>query len=240
MIKVNSALILYFSALLLYIIAVLINSDNLELFSKPIIIPSIYYFYYSSVRGKINYLFSASILSFFIGEILILISIEDYFLLSLIALIIPYFIVFYFVLQDLIFYLKKKKINLNVFSLYVFVMLLVYIFFNVLMMMIEENSLEFYIYSLYGIMLFFLGVLAFVMQINYANKTILFTGLTIACFIMSDLFFVFTKIFPDLWVLKAINIITQELSFFCYVSYFIFRTKFKIYSRKNSVKKIIY
>lgn len=234
MIKINSALILYFTALLLFIISVLIDSDNLELFSKPIIIPSIYYFYYISVRGKINYLFSFSILSFFIGEILILISAEDYLLLSLIALIIPYFIVFYFMLQDLIYYLKKRKINLNVFSFYIFVMFLAYLLSNVLLMIFEENSLEFYIYVLYGVVLLFLGVLAFVMQINYTNKAILFAGLTIVCFIMSDLFFVFAKFSPDLMVLKAVNVITQELSFFCYVNYFIFRTKFNFYGKKNS------
>ena len=69
MFKVNSALILYFIASILYVFAVLIGSDNLELFSKPIIIPSIYYFYYISVRGKIDYLFTFSVVSFFIGEI---------------------------------------------------------------------------------------------------------------------------------------------------------------------------
>ena len=92
MVKVNSALILYFTAFVLYMIAVIIGSDNLELFSKPIIIPSIYYFYYISVRGKINYLFSFSVWSFFIGEILHLISRDDFNISGLIFLLIPYFI----------------------------------------------------------------------------------------------------------------------------------------------------
>ena len=78
MIKVSSALILYFSAVIFYVLAVIIGSDNLELFSKPIIIPSIYYFYYTSVKGKINYLFSFSILSYFIGEILYLLNNNEF------------------------------------------------------------------------------------------------------------------------------------------------------------------
>ena len=106
MVKVNSALILYFTAFVLYMIAVIIGSDNLELFSKPIIIPSIYYYYYISVRGKVNYLFSFSILSFFIGEILHLISREDFNISGLIFLLIPYFIILHFIIQDLIYYLK--------------------------------------------------------------------------------------------------------------------------------------
>ena len=150
MLKVNSALILYFTAFILYVFAVIIGSDNLELFSKPIIIPSIYYFYYISVRGKIDYLFSFSVLSFFIGEILHLISREEFNVSGLIFLLIPYFIILFFIFQDLIYYLKKKKINLNTFSFYIIVMLLLYLFFNVLMMMIEENSFEFFIYSIFN------------------------------------------------------------------------------------------
>ena len=110
MVKVNSALILYFIALVIYIIAVMIDSDNLELFTKPIIIPSIYYYYYISVRRKIDYLFSFSMLSFFVGEILHLISKEEFYVPGLIFLLIPYFIVLFFLISDLIYYLKKRKI----------------------------------------------------------------------------------------------------------------------------------
>ena len=233
MLKVNSALILYFTAFILYVIAVLIDSDNLELFSKPIIIPSIYYFYYISVRGKIDYLFSLSVLSFFIGEILHLISREEFNVSGLVFLLIPYFIVLYFIFQDLIYYLKKKKINLNTFSFYVIVMLLVYLIFNALMMMIEEKSFEFFIYFLYGILLLLMGILAFVMLINYNNRTILYTGFMVGCFLISDLFFVFSKNIPDLLALKMINVATQELSFFFYISYFVYRTKFKLYGNTN-------
>ena len=233
MVKVNSALILYFIAFIFYIIAVLIGSDNLELFSKPIIIPSIYYFYYISVRGKIDYLFSLSVLSFFIGEILHLISREEFNVSGLVFLLIPYFIVLYFIFQDLIYYLKKKKINLNTFSFYIIVMLLVYLLFNALMMMIEEKSFEFFIYFLYGILLLLMGILAFVMLINYNNRTILYTGFMVGCFLISDLFFVFSKNIPDLLALKMINVATQELSFFFYISYFVYRTKFKLYGNTN-------
>ena len=53
--KVHSALILYLAAILVYVMAVLFGSDNLELLIKPIIIPSVYYFYYISVKGKISF-----------------------------------------------------------------------------------------------------------------------------------------------------------------------------------------
>ena len=97
MVKVNSALFLYFAAILLYVVAVLIGSDNLELFSKPIIIPSIYYFYYTSVKGKISYLFTFSVLSYFTGEILFLLNQDDFLLSSLVFFGIPYIIITFFI-----------------------------------------------------------------------------------------------------------------------------------------------
>ena len=109
MLKVNSALILYFTAFILYVFAVLIGSDNLELFTKPIIIPSIYYFYYISVRGKIDYLFSFSVLSFFIGEILHLISREEFNVSGLIFLLIPYFIILFFIFSRFNLLFEKEK-----------------------------------------------------------------------------------------------------------------------------------
>ena len=78
MANLNSALVLYFGALILYVVSIFFDSPNLELFSRPIIIPSIYYFYFISVKGRVNLLFSVSILSFFIGEILYLISASDF------------------------------------------------------------------------------------------------------------------------------------------------------------------
>ncbi|WP_291108756.1 hypothetical protein [Flavobacterium sp. UBA6195] len=235
MFKVNSVLILYFIASILYVFAVLIGSDNLELFSKPIIIPSIYYFYYISVRGKIDYLFTFSVVSFFIGEILHVINRDDFNIVGLVFLLIPYFFVLYYIAHDLLYYLKEKKIKLNTFSFYIIVMLLLYLFINVLIM-IEDNSLEFFIYAVFATLLLFMGILAFVMLINYSNRTILYTGFMVGCFLISDLFYVFSKKIPDLLALKMINVITQELSFFCYISYFIYRTKFRMYSKPNSLK----
>ena len=44
-------------------------------------------------------------------------------------------------------------------------------------------------------------------------------------FIISDLFFIFSKSTKDVIALKMISIISQQLSYFFYVSYFIYRTK---------------
>lgn len=223
--KVHSALILCFVAILLYLIAVLLGSDNLELLSKPIIIPAVYYFYYISVKGKINFLFSFSILSYFFAEILLLISATDFLYPGLVCFGIPYLIITYFLAQDFLYYLKKRKYAINNFSFYIIIILLLYLLYNVLSFINESSKLEFSFYIFNGILLFVMGIFAFLIQFNFNNKTILYMVLMVVFFIISDLFFIFSKSTKDVIALKMISIISQQLSYFFYVSYFIYRTK---------------
>ncbi|MQP52536.1 MULTISPECIES: hypothetical protein [unclassified Flavobacterium] len=225
MVKVNSALFLYFAAILLYVVAVLIGSDNLELFSKPIIIPSIYYFYYTSVKGKISYLFTFSVLSYFIGEILFLLNQDDFLVSSLVFFGIPYIIITFFLAQDFLFYLKIKKYDVNNISFYIILMLLFYLLYNVLSFINETSQIEFSIYIIYGILLLVMGLLSFLIQFNFNNKAISFMVLMIVFFIISDLFYIFSKSTKDVMALKLINVVSQQLSYYLYVGYFVYRTK---------------
>lgn len=225
MVKVNSALFLYFAAILLYVVAVLIGSDNLELFSKPIIIPSIYYFYYTSVKGKISYLFTFSVLSYFTGEILFLLNQDDFLVSSLVFFGIPYIIITFFLAQDFLFYLKIKKYDVNNISFYIILMLLFYLLYNVLSFINETSQIEFSIYIIYGILLLVMGLLSFLIQFNFNNKAISFMVLMVVFFIISDLFYIFSKSTKDVMALKLINLVSQQLSYYLYVRYFVYRTK---------------
>ena len=224
MANLNSALVLYFGALILYVVSIFFDSPNLELFSRPIIIPSIYYFYFISVKGRVNLLFSVSILSFFIGEILYLISTSDFLIQGLICFGIPYFIVVYFLCQDFLFYLKKKKYSINNLSFYIVLLLLFYLLYNVLSFINETSQLEFSIYIMYGILLFVMGIITFLIQFNFNNRTILFMVLMVMSFIISDIFFIFSNMMEEVFSLLIIKVLVQQLSYFLFVGYFIHRT----------------
>ena len=236
MANLNSALVFYFGALILYVLSIFFDSPNLELFSRPIIIPSIYYFYFISVKGRINLLFSISILSFFIGEILYLISASDFLIQGLICFGIPYFIVTYFLCQDFLYYLNKKKYEINSISFYIIILLLFYLLYNVLSFINESSQLEFSIYIIYGILLFVMGILTFLIQFNFNNRTILYMVLMVSSFIVSDLFFIFSTNMKDVIALKLLNVISQQLSYCLFVGYFIYRTRFKIYEKNNFLR----
>ncbi|MCW1148275.1 hypothetical protein [Flavobacterium lacisediminis] len=231
MIKLNSALLLYFIAIILFVIASIFGNENLELFSKPMIIPSLFYYYYIRVRGRINFLFSFSILLYFIGEIILLINKDAFFFEGFAFFLIPYFIISYFLFQDFRYYIKKKKIQINNFSFYVIIILFIYISINMISLLKDDGSVKMIIYSLFGILLFFMGLLVGIIQINCANRTVLFSSLMVTSFIISDIFYIFFTRIPDFLFLKVIYHLLQELTFYFYFSYFISRTNFKIYGK---------
>lgn len=225
----NAALVLFFGALILYLVSFFINSSDLELFSRPVIIPAIYYYYYVSVKGKINILFSLAMLCYFIGEILFMISAQDFLTIALIFFVIPYFIITYFLFQDFLYYLKKKKYQANLFSFLIVFLLLSYLIYNVLAFVTDATKLDFGLYVLFGVLLFVICLLAFLIQLNYSNRTVLFMILMVTTFFVSDMFFVFSKMMNEVFALKIINIFTKQISYFLFVSYFINRTKFQLW-----------
>ena len=236
MIKLNSALLFYFTALLLYACSIFFDSQNLELFCRPVIIPSVYYFYFTSVKGKVNFLFSISILFFFVGEILFLISQTDFLIPGLICYLLPYFIVTFFLCQDFLYYLKKKQYKVNSLAFYIIFLLLLYLIYNSLFLAMESSKVEFSIYILFGILLLFMGMISFLIQFNFNNRTILFMILMVIAFVVSDLFFIFSTRMQDLMALKMINLLMQQLSYFLYAGYFIYRSRYKIYGNKDTSK----
>jgi hypothetical protein len=233
--KLNAALTLFAVALILYITALLIDSPDLELFSRPIIIPSIYYYYYIKVRGSINLLFSISILSYFTGEIINLISEKDLVKAELLFFIIPYFITTYFLYQDFTYYLKKRKYNMESISFFIVLSLLIYIIYSVLAMTTDTDDFEFGIYIVFAILLFVMTTLSFLIQVNYSNKTIFFMILMVSSFLFSDIFYVFSVMMNEVFSLKMINVITQQLSYFLFVSYFINRTNYKLWKKRSQI-----
>ena len=95
----------------------------------------------------------------------------------------------------------------------------------------DDGSVKMIIYLLFGILLFFMGLLVGIIQINCANRTVLFSSLMVTSFIISDIFYIFFTRIPDFLFLKVIYHLLQELTFYFYFSYFISRTNFKIYGK---------
>ena len=77
--KLNASLGLYILAGVLYVVSSCLDNEWITLVTKPVIIPSIVFYYFTQIRRKSDDLFVLSLVLFFFGDILYLINLEDYY-----------------------------------------------------------------------------------------------------------------------------------------------------------------
>ena len=74
---------IYFLIAVVYVIASLFHFENLILLSKPALLPILYFLLYGRNKSKTLTICFTFSMSFFIGDVLSLISVQDYYIQSL-------------------------------------------------------------------------------------------------------------------------------------------------------------
>lgn len=222
--KSKIALQLFLGAFLMYLISIVFDLEILELIAKPIIIPSISMYYLFEAKRNYSYTFLTSLFFFFTGDMLYMLKIEEFYFLGLVVFSVPYLFVIYFIVKDII-AIKKNGGKQNDFTFLAILVILSILLCSVLSFLEIKSTLEFVIYLFLGIQLVIMGVLTSIVYYNEANKQSFFLILAVACFIMSDLFFILNKNIHELMIFKIINGFTQTISYLFYVKYFLEKTK---------------
>lgn len=225
MVKKNPSIILFCIAGILYFISVLINNEYLALLTKPVIIPSIFVYYYIESKGRLNNLFVLSLVTFFIGDMLYLINIDDYYVLGLFVFLTPYLIVLFFLFKDIVNFLKRNKINKSDLSFIIILFFLIYLMISILNVLDTSSNVEFIYFLLFGIELVFMGVFATLLYVNENSKVNFYLIIGVSLFIVSDIFFILNKNLFPLIIFKLANILSQIISYYFYTRYFIERQK---------------
>lgn len=223
--KFSASLCLYIISSILIFIAVLLDNEILAFITKPILIPSIVFYYFSKLKRKASDLFVISFVLFFIVDMLYLINLEDYYHFGLLVFLFPYLIIIYFVFNDLSALLKTRVIRKIDISLYVVVSLLIYLFFSLLNLLQFETKKEFIYVLIIGLELFVMTVLTALVFLYSSYKKNAYLVFATVSFILSDIFFMLAMQFLDIFVLKLVNALAQSASYFFYVSYFLERNK---------------
>jgi len=219
------ALILYVLSGLFYLVAAIANLDHLAPIVKPIIIPSIFFYYWQEQEGKISFWSSMILLLLFISGILNLFYDEKSFFFVVLCNLLAYCILLSFVLKN-IFELKfyfPDKINLSY-------MVLMFLFFLSLLYisLVLMFDLKFELYLLiivYGISSVSFGSLATILYTLQQNQTNFFLMMTSFTFIVSDLFFVMYHYYYNFTFFMGISILSYVVSFYVLVHYFLLAKK---------------
>lgn len=218
--KIKTSLLLYLLSSFLVLITVVLNKRELEQFVKPIVIPSIYFYYLQYRYKRINWWFSIAILACFIGDMIVLIDPQFEILWIVFSFLVCYIILIKFGIDDLI----PQK--LTVYTIGFGVISVSFLLFVILSIvdLIEPKSTERYILFLfYGICLLILTVIALFNFFSDASKAALYFSIMALCIVISDVFYSFYHFIEPFKMFNYINIFFQLASYYCMVSYFLVR-----------------
>jgi hypothetical protein len=217
--KANTpSLILYFLALTFAIIFDFLKEDFIGMYAKAIVVPSIFIYYLITTNYKIS-LIQGFIFAFcFTGEVFNLMEVEATELGSLFCFLSVYLLFLRLIYDD---YRKIKLRKNDLLPVGIVVVFILYLLISVLGLQYEKVNEYHLIYTIYGIVLSILGCVSFISYITKGTYLTLLLTLMTACFIFSDIFFIFNQSFDHSIVLVLIRDVTQMLAYYFMVRYFI-------------------
>lgn len=223
------SLILYFSALLFTIIFNCTQHDVMAVYSKSIVLPSIFFYFLISRDYKIAKTEALVFLFCFVGQVFELMDVE----ISELGGVLSFLIVYILLLR--IFITRHERIKFrkrDILPISIVVIFIVYLLISVLSLQSDNMKKFNWLYTFYGIILSLLCYYAFVNYITKGTYIAFLMSLMAISFMLSDIFFIFCEYFSYSIVLILIRDITQILAYYFMVAYFLKKTK--------SHKKMLY
>lgn len=212
----NPSLVLYFVATIFAIIGVTFNYETFELLAKPMIVPSIYFFYVQLCKGEINLLFTTAVFCSFAADMIVLINLPNGTLLIAFLNICMYLIFTYFILMDIG---VKSFINKKIISLMGFSVFFLFVLTVILDLMKGMDRLEFNVFVFYGILLSILSALICYNHLYKSSLRSYYALLMCICFIVSDVFFAIYNFYLKIDIFVSLNVAGQFISYYYMVKY---------------------
>jgi len=214
----TTAFYLFFLASFVTLIGVILKSDLLLLVTKPIIIPSIFFYYVSSVR-KPNLLFILFLVFNFIGDSVVMLRLDNF-----ILTMVPYFITYLLILSLVIQNISIIEINFKAVGYCAVIFAFLVYILGLLIDLPNENRKTLALpIVIYGILLAFLAIFSVYNYLTFKTISGLYLLIACACALLSDVFFLLYNLHFHIPVLNLINSITQLLSYFFFAKYVIHR-----------------
>lgn len=214
------ALILYFIACIVAVIASYIESDALLVLSKPIVIPAIYFYYLSAKDTKVNPLIVLFLFLSFVGDTIVMLDIQNSTLIIMVPYFLSYLILVWFAIQDC------RKISFSRFGAwigaFIFSMIVALVFMLTQSFADDQHGLIVPIIG-YGVLLAVYGGLAGYYFYSTASNIGLLLIMSALFCIVSDVFyvvFILILVFPGF---LAFILALQLLAYYFLVRYFILR-----------------
>lgn len=216
---------IYFLIAFVYTIAALGQIENLKLITKPALLPIIYFYYMEEIKIKPSRFVLLSVCLFFIGDMLSLVSEQEYYIQSLVILLIPYLLLLNKLVKDFIILIRQHKWSLLNFSVIIIVVLLFYLFFSVINLLTIQDTIEQGVVYALGLTLVFLAIISTILFMFNDCKSNVYMMLAVITFVVSNLFFILNRKIDNNLIFLLLNIIAKIISYFFYMKYFISKSE---------------
>lgn len=211
----------------LYFFSSLLQLDSLEVLTKPLFLPVLFLYYLKKAKSKFQYRVIVSFIFYYIAEMLVLNDSKEFYLISIAFFLVPYLILLFFLLKDLLIHLKVNSLNKINFLVIFVLAFLVYLYVSIILIIDTSSTFEKMLLYTYGFVLLLLGVLAITIYILKHSVSNLFLVMTVIAFIVSDMFYIFIVKIEYNWVFKSVNLISQLLSYYFFVNFSLIKVKGK-------------
>jgi len=217
------SLVLYFTACTLYMLAVVVKNENLLLLAKPVIVPSIMFYYWQEVKGKVSLEYLTIVLLFFFGDMIVLLEVQNSFIFIVCLFLIAYCIFLKSLCKCMWRFGLKIKQKSHLVVLLVCVFFLIYLLIATLDLLLESETKHIGFLVFYGIILVIIGVVSALNYIVRPIRLTFFMCLASLCFIISDVFYILKSYYYELEILDWFNNLAQVLSYYYVTKYFIIK-----------------
>jgi hypothetical protein len=217
----------YVVVCILYFFSSLLQLDSLEVIAKPLFLPVLLFYYFKRAKENFQNRVVVSFIFYYIGEMLVLNDGKQYYLISVSFFLIPYLILLYYVSKDLMRLLKVRQLNKINFAILFVLAFLIYLYLSIMFIIDTDSILEGLILYTYGFVLLMLSVFSILVYILHFSASSLFLVMTVIAFILSDMFYIFIQKVEYNWVFKSVNLISQLLSYYFFVTFSLIKAKGK-------------
>lgn len=211
-------LILYFISCLAFLFFSYLDNQSLVLLFKSLIIPSIFVYYLVENEYKFDWYKVLILFLCFAGDMVVLLNLKFWFIYSVFLFLLVYLLIFKLVLADF------KAISFrfkNFLPLIIIVALFIYLLISILNMLYQKDPAHNVLFFIYGCTLCIISVISTANYISNGNLASCNCALMIICFIISDIFYSLDHFYVNLMIFEMITLITQVLSYFFMVKYFL-------------------
>jgi hypothetical protein len=219
------SLILFFVASFFAILFKVLEYSSLVLYTKSIIIPSLFIYYLVSNNYRVTFSKALIFLLCFGRDVFILLNSKESAMGAFLCILFVYLILLVISLKDF----RGLKFNYkDSVSILILVLILGTICYSVLNLKLEKLDFSFSLYVVFGVVLTLLSVVVLSNYIKNESYVFVNSMMMCVCFIITDIFFVVYKFYFSLYVFSLISVVTQVLAYFFMVKYFMARDQIKI------------